>query len=114
MEETHELKRLRPDFGLECGRWIIDHLRETKDPQFNDKTGGVFGDESRSLLEDEPPPGYRTTEGSPCQPSSRADSPVVAPVDNLAKRAIVTRSAGVHKAFTKQVVLIIIAYGILA
>ena len=112
LEETHEELKDRRDIGLEAGRWILSHFRSCPNyTQESDKAGDANLDESRSLLEDDLPPGYRTTDGSPRHPSSRAESP------NSASHTKVERTSkpmGVQKAFTRQVVLIIIGYGILA
>ena len=58
-------------------------------------------EEAESLLEDDLPPGYRTTDASP-----RTLSPV------KAERQKGPRAA--KKAFTKQVIMNIVGYGILA
>ena len=110
LQETHEELKSRRDYGLEAGEWFVSWFRAkpSADAGF-DKLGEAYLDESRSLLEDDQPPGYRTTEGSPRLPSSRNQSPGY---DVKAKR--VRKPVGVQKAFTRQVILIIISYGILA
>ena len=71
-----------------------------------DKAGEVDMDDVRSLLKDELPPGYRTTDISPQVPAWPALFPV--------KSEISRQPRGAQKAFTKQVVLNIVGYGLLA
>ena len=70
------------------------------------KVGDANLEETVSLLEDEEPPFYRTNENSPHLPSSRAHSPM--------KNEKPKRSRGARKAFTRQVIVNIVGYGILA
>ncbi len=117
LEETHAEKKHRRDVGLELGRWI---LRQGKDETPSDnytKFGDANVEESRSLLEDDEPPGYRSTEGTPCQQVSRAQSPALCArfaLEIKVLEGLERKSDGVHKAFTKQVMMNIIGYGILA
>jgi hypothetical protein len=115
LEETHEIKRHERDRGRELGRWIVHRFKEPADPVLFHKAGEANLEESRSLLEDDEPPGYRTTEGSPPDPSSRAQSPSAlrSNRDGTPARPHV-KPRGVHNAFPRQIILIIIAYGILA
>ena len=111
LEETHEDLKHRHDYGLELGKALVRRITGTERENWVevplDKAGDVYFEEDESLIEDDdPPPGYRTSEGSPHCPSSRTASPVTH------KRSRKTRAA--KKAFTKQVVMIIVGYGILA
>ena len=110
LEETHEEMKHNRDVGLEIGRWILTRLggSQIQQPVF-DKAGDANLDESQSLLEDELPPGYRTTDGSPRLPSSRAQSP-----ESKSNAARENKPRGMPRAFSKQVVLNIVGYGILA
>lgn len=113
LEETHELKKHQRDWGLECGKWILRHFSKPLSTDSFDKAGDANLQESRSLLEDDQPPGYQTTEGSPHDPSSRSQSPST--VHPKLKHEGPTRTlSGVHLTFTKQVILNIVGYGILA
>ena len=112
LEETHEIKKHERDRGRELGRWIVQQFKKPANPTFFHKAGEANFEESRSLLEDEEPPGYRTTEGSPLDPSSRAQSPSTQRLGRVGKSSV--KPGGVQKAFSKQIILIIIAYGILA
>ncbi|MCJ1322141.1 hypothetical protein MMC15_007486 [Xylographa vitiligo] len=109
LEETHQELKDRKDFGLEAGKWLFRLFRRKAVlSPIADKDADGICDETHSLLGDELPPGYRTTDGSPRIPSSRALSPMKAEAD--ARR----KPRGVQKAFTKQVILNIIGYGLLA
>jgi len=112
LEETHESKKYRRDVGLEAGKWLLRKVRSRPEPIILSK-----GSEPHVvLLEDEAPPGYRTTEGSPRQPSSRSQSPMTAPVDkkSVGGRSATGKPRGVAKAFTRQVILTIAGFGLLA
>ncbi|KAI9871550.1 MAG: hypothetical protein M1830_002760 [Pleopsidium flavum] len=118
LEETHDEKKYNRDVGLQAGKWILSKFRRAESEVLDSfKAADANLDESRSLLEDEQPPGYRTTEGSPRQPSSRALSPAPTPdscslnSDKVFKK---NPRPGVQKAFNKQVILNIVGYGILA
>lgn len=113
LEETHQEKKYRRDPGLEAGRWLIRKFtgadsRHSKCEKTNDLL------ESVSLLnEDEQPPGYRTSEGSPLLPSTPSPEPNEE-LDLNDTNTIYKAKTAVSKAFTRQVVLNIIGYGILA
>lgn len=112
LEETHEEKKYRRDPGLETGKWILAKViccadKAAKCEKVNDM------DEVLSLLsEDEQPPGYRTTEGSPNLPSTPSPEPQEALDLNDIHPPRAKPAAS--KAFTRQVVLNIVGYGILA
>lgn len=116
LEETHEEKKDRRDVGLEAGRWILKHFkRAEREFEMFDKAGYASLEVAETLLEDEQPPGYRTHDGSPRHPSSRAASPSV-PHPQTHSRGVAAKgkARGVQKAFTKQVIVNIVGYGILA
>lgn len=107
LEETHAEKKYRRDPGLEAGKWIISKLfpcAEAK--QARDEKANL--EEALSLL-DEQPPGYRSTDGSP----SLASTPLPEPQEVFDLNAPKPKPAAT-KAFTKQVFLNIVGYGILA
>jgi uncharacterized membrane protein len=122
LEETHEEKKYKRDVGLELGDWIISKVKprltsmlKTEERKFESrsKLGDANLEERRSLLEeDEQPPGYRTTEGSPRLSASRALSEE--PRERELSHSIDQGPPALERAFTKQVVLHIIGYGILA
>lgn len=116
LEETHESKKHRRDIGLEAGRWLLRRFHSRPEPILYIKVRETDIEAHDIGLEDEAPPGYRTTEGSPRQPSSRSQSPMAVPADmesvDHPHTAGMTR--GVKKAFTRQVILNIAGFGLLA
>lgn len=118
LEETHETKKHRHDVGLEAGRWLLRQFESTSKQTIVIKASqaSIEAHAHEILLEDEAPPGYRTTEGSPRQPSSRSQSPITAAADSkaAARRNVMGKSRGVTKAFTRQVILNIAGFGLLA
>ena len=116
LEETHGEKRYRRDLGVEVGRYILSRFGYRQPPVFTEKPVDINIEDYEILLEDEAPPGYRTTEGSPRLVSSRAQFPSdTCTGSKLASRQVLgTGAKGVRKAFTKQVILNIMAFGMLA
>jgi hypothetical protein len=113
LEETHEVKKHRRDPGLEMGKWILSKVaRCAESKNSSEKVADL--DETISLLsDDDQPPGYRTSEGSPNLPST--PSPEPQEMLDLNDSRIAPRSKpAATKAFTRQVVLNIVGYGILA
>lgn len=101
LEETHPEKKHRRDPGLELGHWLVNlcwgsrvQLPDNSDVDVKEK---YF---------DDAPPGYETAESSPC----------LRPVDDGASADcdLEGQKSPAPKAFTRQVVLAIVAYGILA
>lgn len=114
LEETHAEKRYRRDPGLEIGKWILSKFSRCAESRAsrNEKVGDL--DEILSLLgEDEQPPGYRTTEGSPNLPSTPSPEPQESLDLNDVRIAPRVKPAAT-KAFTRQVTLNIVGYAILA
>ena len=116
LEETHEQKKTRRDVGLEAGEWILNCFRSRTELLSFEKVDEANVEEVQSLLEDDLPPGYCTREGSPRYPSSRARSPDAGRMDYdiESEKRVLSKPCGVQKVFTKQVVLNIVGYGILA
>ncbi|CAO1600800.1 hypothetical protein XANCAGTX0491_004478 [Xanthoria calcicola] len=117
LEETHQEKRYRRDIGLEIGRKILRLFDKEGGLESFDKLQDANFEESRSLLEDEAPPGYRTTEGSPRYPSSRSLSPAAPPYTRSTLSVQPQKKAvppSIQTAFTRPVIVHIIGYGILA
>jgi hypothetical protein len=114
LEETHEERKHRRDFGLEAGKWLMDQIKPKARPRpilVYDKAAEANQLESYSLLEEDCPPEYQTTENSPRQSSSLASNPIPETSSNVACKG---QGCGAKQAFTKQVVLLIVNYGILA
>ena len=128
LEETHETKKHERDIGLEAGKSLLHFLSKKRS---GITYGGIKNDKlaTRSLgevvvpLDDEDlpkysqdseadPPGYRTTDATPRQSSSRSQSPSARRSDGAATAWKKPKS--VRKTFTQQVVLTIVAFGILA
>jgi MFS family permease len=116
LEETHAEKKSRRDVGREVGDWLLRRLRsisksEESLPEYSALERNP--DFYPALFEDEQPPGYRTTEGSPristttlpCQPAG---------VSKEEPGSLATKPLGMSKAFNRQVIFNIIGYGILA
>jgi hypothetical protein len=115
LEETHAEKKYRRDPGLEAGgKWIISKVTGRKDLSASRQEKLVDLDETVSLLsEDEQPPGYRSTEGSPKLPSTPSPEPQDLLDLNDTGVGVCGKPAAT-KAFTRQVVFNIIGYSILA
>jgi MFS family permease len=109
LEETHVDKKTRRDPGLELGDLLLEKLCGTRRTRnVYDKLAQHGSSECDSLTTEDPPPGYRSTEGSPRLTSTL---PLATDLENgLSEKA--QRSCLI--AFNKQVVLIIIGYAILA
>ncbi|KAL8694568.1 MAG: hypothetical protein Q9218_000824 [Villophora microphyllina] len=117
LEETHQERKYRRDVGLELGHRILNCMSQRQSSNTLDKFGDANLEESRSLLEDDPPPGYRTTEGSPRFPASRSLSPAAPPYPRTEANFRLPGKAatpGIQTAFTRPVIVQIIGYGILA
>lgn len=115
LEETHAEKRYRRDVGLELGNWIVKKCRGEETQFSNDrKIGDLYCQADHSLFEDEQPPGYRTTEGSPRISVTTGPAALVEDQGEIDGNAIGAKSRGLAKAFNKQVIINIIGYGILA
>lgn len=117
LEETHEELKNRRDFGIEARMWLL-RLLQTRPAHLpiGEKAGDAYPQEHLALLGDEEPPAYRTTEGSPCQPSTPFLFPTTLPADARIKggRALKCNLRGFKKAFTKQVILNIVGLFFLA
>jgi hypothetical protein len=111
LEETHEDKKHDQDRGREVGQWIISKVWRTDSAEdFTDKD--VSLDEMRSMLEAHEPRVYRSTDSSPTLCSSRTS--IAEPPLYLLEEDVKEAAPKLREAFTKQVCLNIIGYGILA
>lgn len=110
LEETHEDMKDRKDIGLEAGKWLLSFFR--CQAQLEEEKMG-FGEESLTLLVDSPP-GYSSGEPSPVlNPVTVGDLPVR--LQNPAMQALRTpQTTPKVNPFTRQVIINIISYGILA
>ena len=115
LEETHAEKKHRRDPGLEAGKWIISKFSKCTESKQSRCEKGADLDEQVSLLgEDDQPPGYRTSEGSPKILSTPSPEPQESLDLNNPNHVVPRCKPAATKAFTRQVVLNIVGYGILA
>lgn len=129
LEETHAEKKHRRDPGLEAGKWILSRLsflsrfsRCVECKASRSEKAAVVPDDVLSLLsDDDQPSGYSTTNsGSPrlqSTPTTSAQGGLSLAVDEERGDAASSRvksAPAATKAFTRQVVLNIVGYGILA
>ncbi|CAD0014860.1 unnamed protein product [Aureobasidium pullulans] len=106
LEETHEDLKDRRDYGLDIGDWLLDFFRPN---QIDEKAG-----ETLALFEDVPP-GYSSSESSPAlNPILVGELPNEAQPASPQLAGSSRRDAAVSNAFTWQVCLNIVGYGILA
>lgn len=105
LEETHPDKKHRRDPGLELGNWLVGKFGPSR-------VRLVDGVEKKQPRDLSPSPEYERVESSPVLYPAK-DSDTVSDEDDL-EGQIRSRGCGLQKAFTKQVVFNIIAYGILA
>lgn len=106
LEETHEDLKDRRDYGLEIGDWILDFFRPN---QLHEKAG-----ETLALFEDAAP-GYSSSQSSPLlNPILVGELPNEAQLVSSQPTCSRRRHAAIAKAFTWQVCLNIVGYGILA
>lgn len=106
LEETHADKRDHPDFGRRLGNKLLQKAFGTMLGFSKDVKSNTQVENYPSVVEDEPPPGYRSIEGSPRISSvSRVD---------VESRQPSKVGRDITKTFSKQVILVILGYGILA
>jgi hypothetical protein len=114
LEETHAEKKYRHDPGLEAGKWILSKISRCAESKGSRDEKVSDLDEIVSLLsDDDQPPGYLTTEGSAVFPSTSSPEPQES-LDLNDLNPPPKPEPAVTKAFTRQVVLNIVGYGILA
>jgi MFS family permease len=114
LEETHADLKWRRDFGLELGRRIMGKSTESSASSYTEtKIGSGATAEFANLIEHDAPPGYRSTEGSPRLSTATIVSPALKEGDVEVAYPIRTGKSS-PKTFNKQVVVVIIGYGILA
>jgi hypothetical protein len=100
LEETQPEKKHRRDPGLELGHWLVNRCWGSR-VQLPDHSDVDVKEKYFDA-----PPGYETAESSPC----------LRPVDDglSADCDLEGQKSPAPKAFTRQVILAIVAYGILA
>ncbi|KAJ5819195.1 hypothetical protein N7474_004786 [Penicillium riverlandense] len=103
LEETHPEKKHRRDPGLELGHWLVSQCCGSR-VQLPDDSD-VSAEETKYFVYGDVPPDYDCAESTP-RMSSAMDHPADADLEGQKRPA--------PKAFTRQVILTIVAYGILA
>lgn len=114
LEETHEDRKYDQDRGCEAGQWLLRKVwGRDAGLAFNDKDASI--DELRSMLgdhdHDHDTQAYQSTSSSPTLCSTRtsiSDAPTFV-LDKQMQRTPTTKEA-----FTKQICINIVCYGILA
>jgi len=112
LEETHEDRKYDQDRGREAGQWLLQKLwKRDADARFDDKDASL--DEMRSMLSDHDHDvqAYRSTDTSPTLCSTRTSISEV-PEFELDKQF--EPAPTFRQAFTKQVCLNVVCYGVLA
>jgi hypothetical protein len=111
LEETHAEKRHQRDRGLEIGQWLLAKCSQAQMVE-GWKTSQTCFEDGQSLFNDEAPPGYKSTESSPRLLSVKRPHPNLQERD--VEQTLDKKNRGFTKAFSKQIVFIIVGYGILA
>lgn len=111
LEETHPEKKHRRDRGLELGHMLLDGLLRSR-LQLPDGTIDMDRDADHFLFEDDPPPDYKSIEGSPRLASVKDPRPT-SQEDDL-ERQSKSKDCGFRNIFTRQIIFNIISYGVLA
>lgn len=112
LEETHEEKKHRRDLGLEAGKWILSKVTRSAESNLSSEKEMDLDEVLSLLSDDDQPPNYRTNESSPGLPPTPSAADPQEALDLNDPRT--TTKPAATKAFTKQVVLNIVGYGILA
>ncbi|PWY88773.1 MFS general substrate transporter [Aspergillus sclerotioniger CBS 115572] len=115
LEETHPEKKHRRDRGLELGNWLVGKVWGSPDQlsEASDAKAELTGEEYYDYEDDVPPPEYRSTESSPRLSPVKEESDNLSADDDI-EGQMKGEPCGVPKAFTRKVIFIIVAYGILA
>jgi len=114
LQETHEDRKYDQDRGREAGQWLLRKLwKRDADATFDDKDASL--DEMRSMLSDHNHGGnaqaYQSTDTSPTLCSTRTS--ISEPPEFCLDKELAAAPT-FRQAFTKQVCLNVVCYGILA
>lgn len=104
LEETHPELKHRRDPGRELGHWLISLCWDSRVQLPDDSDVGV--EETKYFVYGDVPPQYESAESSPC----------LRPVSDVGSTEcdLEGQKSPAPKAFTRQVIFTIVAYGILA
>ena len=100
LEETHAERKHDRDLGLEMGRWILAHFSHRRVQETIEEKARVPEELEKLLVQE-----------LPCYQSSRSFSTRSSAPDHV---DISSKPVGAPKAFTKAVIMNIVAYGIIA
>ena len=112
LEETHAEKKHEVDKGARLGNFLLHKVLGTSFGFSEDPKNHPPIHHHPSLIEEDQPPGYRSTEGSP-RVTSVSTSDLSSRSD-VESRQSSRRGHSIIRVFNKQVILAIVAYGILA
>jgi hypothetical protein len=107
LEETHEDKKDNRDRGIEIGQWLIRHLSWRKEKEQYSKAS--YLEETLTLITEEEKLGFDSTVTSPLLSPSTCST-----TQTGDQRPSQRPKISLRQAFTRQVSLIIVSYGILA
>lgn len=109
LEETHVDKRMRRDRGLELGQWLTAKfsIKNHAMGRHKGEDNETIDDLTPFMVDEDPPPGYRSIENSPRLTS------VPEPIDSKHEAQKKSKKP-VPRIFTPNVVFIIVGYGVLA
>ena len=107
LEETHADMKDKTDMGRELAKMLFKRAKTPRDHEKDAKVTLALEEQTCPLNDDDPPPGYRSTESSPLLCST---STTEIDAEMLREK----ESHAVGKTFSRQVALIVVAYAILA
>ncbi|KAK5096701.1 hypothetical protein LTR24_002463 [Lithohypha guttulata] len=107
IDETHPTLKHKRDIGRRLGEYLVETFSGVRSSStLSDKSEDTYAAEHLNL---DPPPGYRSTENSPLLSSSPPPAIVADP-----ESAAMKQDRGLTSTFSKQVIYVILGYGILA
>lgn len=114
LEETHHEKKYERDVGLEFGKRIVAVFQRSEDVNdINSEKSLALMSETELLIDDfEQLPRYQSTEGSPQIPVTTR--PEILDIISLDNKDSKPEKEAPLKPFTRQILLNIAGYGILA
>ena len=112
LEETHSDLKSRRDWGNEIARRTIHRITGSRETIEGEKLPSYQSNENEYSNDNDSPPSYRSTESSPRTSTSLPASRLQDPDPEAGGFRKEDRST--TKTFNKQVILIIVGYGILA
>ena len=107
LEETHADKKYEPDLGRKLALVMFRNGNQTQNQRSSQKSPYGLQDDMPVFHHEEPPPGYRSTESSPLL---RSASTTEIDAEMLREKEL----RGMSKTFSRQVILIVVAYAFLA